>query len=71
MLKTPSESVLDRIKSLQHQDGTAALVEFLTAARTQCLDQCARAPEDLIVRRAQGAVMALDVVLDMLKPRTP
>ena len=71
MLKIPSEQVQQSIRSLQHQDGTKALVEYLTAARGQCLDQCARAPEDLIVRRAQGAVMALDVVLDLLKPRTP
>lgn len=71
MLKHPSDSALQTIRSLQHQEGTKALVDYLTAARAQCLDQCARAPEDLIVRRAQGAVMALDVVLDLLKPRTP
>lgn len=59
------------MRSLQHQEGTQALVDYLTAARQQCLDQCVRAPEELIVRRAQGAVMALDVVLDVLKPRTP
>lgn len=71
MLRPPSEQTLQSLRSLQHQEGTKALVDYLTAARLQCLDQCARAPEELIVRRAQGAVMALDVVLDVLKPRTP
>jgi len=71
MLRAPTDTLRADVSELQHQEAARKLRDYLTGERLHLLEACARAPDEMTVRRLQGAVLTLSDVLDLLKPRTP
>ncbi len=71
MIHHPGELLQEKIQPLQHQIGGAALLDYLIAERSRCLESLVRAVDPVVLHRLQGAVMVLDTLVGTLKPRTP
>lgn len=71
MIQHPNEQLSARIHDLQHQMGGMALLDYLIAERSRCLELLVRATDHPTLHRIQGAAMALDILIGTLKPRTP
>ncbi len=71
MIQHPNSTLQDTLQSLQHQTGGTALLGYLIAERTRCLELLVRATDLPTLHRLQGAAMVLDILIGPLKPRTP
>ncbi|QUO26148.1 hypothetical protein KEH57_04255 [Burkholderia cenocepacia] len=70
MLTQPNTQQRAAIESLSRHTGWPLLVDWLTENHQRAMDQCARADDDVHLRRAQGEAQCLSALLRTLLPRS-